>query len=886
MAKIQKVISSQEMQLDRIPDTARTTDEADALGRLGGAVGNVAAAFLSRAQDRENFKADNDYKAFQLRMQSALEEQTANMPTGGAGFHDQFMDTNFNPQREEFLNSVPERLRGEFETMLADEEGADWQLWSKRAASAERDELYRYQARATNDTHLQLAGALSLDPERYDEIFQAGIDAVNATMLPGTEKDNMIRQWEHTAQIVHLNQLLSNDPHRLLRELGVDARQLSPKARFEVVRQAVVFEEIAARGNGALAQMSQFKAAEIAQKLDDKEFPFTGGEAAIRQYLAAPDIAAKYGDAYLRDTLETFKGDQRATEATLIALMSDEDTANAWIASGYNDDLLPKDVKDYRDRVMNITKSPVGRNSPDDVVFMTGDKPRDMSDTNPDLLRRASAGFAAAGLLNVKVRSTARSEERNKEVGGAEHSQHITGNAFDVDLTGVSNARRVEIIRALSAAGVTGIGIYTNGIHVDGGGRRAWGPDHSAGSVPAWAEGVVAEHLSGSAAPALSINNRFGSLPFNERQNFVTKADSEVARRAKDQNRANVVERTQMRSSIKNEIATVRATGVATDNFDETRIATVLGEDDYVEYAHDVHQARRMFVATEGISTMPPEEMAQLLDAYDPTPGSDSFADDTALRASVLKEITRVTKMRGSRPGAAALELPQLADTRDSLQEQFNTNPAAVDPAEVQGFVAQMLDVQSQFGVPRKAQAPIPFEWAMTLGRAMANLPELGGDNSEEVRAAITALYTDEYELFGDYTDEVLVYALSVYRGGGENTSKLVVALMEGISAGGDPLGLSNADGAVDRAEDRDQVEGFGVDLGDILQFLIGPFGSSSDPHAASSDEIPEDITPEQMLRVIEGLRNADGPEDEAVLVQRYGQKAVDAAKRREAGGE
>jgi len=101
----------------------------------------------------------------------------------------------------------------------------------------------------------------------------------------------------------------------------------------------------------------------------------------------------------------------------------------------------------------------------------------------------------------LPINSGHRDPKHNAKVGGAKKSQHMHGNAVDLDVKHLSKEERVELIRQASAQGFTGIGVYNNAIHLDMGNRRSWGPTHSASSVPGWAKGVIGEHLSGKAQP-------------------------------------------------------------------------------------------------------------------------------------------------------------------------------------------------------------------------------------------------------------------------------------------------------------------------------------------------------------------------------------------------
>lgn len=91
----------------------------------------------------------------------------------------------------------------------------------------------------------------------------------------------------------------------------------------------------------------------------------------------------------------------------------------------------------------------------------------------------------------LKVISAYRDKEHNERVGGAKNSQHVHGNAFDVDVTGMSIEQRQELIRQARAAGFTGIGVYKNSLHFDVGGDRAWGPSYKRESLPEWAKEAV-----------------------------------------------------------------------------------------------------------------------------------------------------------------------------------------------------------------------------------------------------------------------------------------------------------------------------------------------------------------------------------------------------------
>jgi len=85
-----------------------------------------------------------------------------------------------------------------------------------------------------------------------------------------------------------------------------------------------------------------------------------------------------------------------------------------------------------------------------------------------------------------------RDPEKNDEVGGAKGSQHIHGNAFDVDTTGWSPEDKLALADAAWEQGFRGFGFYDNNMHFDVGAERGWGPSYSRDSIPEWAQGWTA----------------------------------------------------------------------------------------------------------------------------------------------------------------------------------------------------------------------------------------------------------------------------------------------------------------------------------------------------------------------------------------------------------
>lgn len=119
--------------------------------------------------------------------------------------------------------------------------------------------------------------------------------------------------------------------------------------------------------------------------------------------------------------------------------------------------------------------------------------------------------LSKANIPGLEVVSGYRDPQRNARVGGAKGSQHVHGNALDINIEKLSEAQRQQVIDAAIAAGARGIGIYPGGrsLHFDV--REtptAWGANPSSpysgvsdpNAYPSWARAGVAK-LFGTELP-------------------------------------------------------------------------------------------------------------------------------------------------------------------------------------------------------------------------------------------------------------------------------------------------------------------------------------------------------------------------------------------------
>jgi tape measure domain-containing protein len=138
------------------------------------------------------------------------------------------------------------------------------------------------------------------------------------------------------------------------------------------------------------------------------------------------------------------------------------------------------------------------------------------------------AKIIASGVVkNLDVISGYRSQSYNDSVGGAKGSQHVHGNAIDIDISKLTDSEKAALLQAAVAAGAKGIGIYNGGssMHLDtrAGPAATWGAlgdkyaGHAPGLHPAWAQAPLQALFSGRSnaltAPATAPNTGVSRLP-------------------------------------------------------------------------------------------------------------------------------------------------------------------------------------------------------------------------------------------------------------------------------------------------------------------------------------------------------------------------------------
>lgn len=128
-----------------------------------------------------------------------------------------------------------------------------------------------------------------------------------------------------------------------------------------------------------------------------------------------------------------------------------------------------------------------------------------LSPTTRNMLNGISSRFNPGRAISIT--SGFRNTDDNKAAGGARGSQHIHGNAVDIDVSGWSDDEKRQFLDAAIDSGARGIGIYKSGnvMHIDTRANAAtWGADPAAPYAgvpaekqPAWAQASLQRLFAG-----------------------------------------------------------------------------------------------------------------------------------------------------------------------------------------------------------------------------------------------------------------------------------------------------------------------------------------------------------------------------------------------------
>ncbi|MER8481169.1 transglycosylase SLT domain-containing protein [Mesorhizobium sp. M1322] len=473
----------------------------------------------------ELFATESRFQQFKSAQAQDLTAAGDKAEPGAFGFKEQYQGA-YKEAAKQFMTTVPDELKPVYDAKLFSTEES---LINGEggAGDFERKQRKSYYKTSVDEGLTAIESRLYSDPSKFDDaVFEGNnyIDSIPDEDVNPIEKDALRRGWKAKAQLAALNGM---KPADRLRALGEAPGQDDIIQAIQGVESEGDAGAVSPKGAIGLMQVMPDTAVEIAGELQDPNFPATPDAQA--EYLKDPAVSEQYGTYYFNKLLARYDGD---TEAALIAYNGGAARADKWIASGRNDAVIPQESADYYKKVMARTKGGAvvggqksgGKEQPviiGDAAGRVGNP--DVHGVNSVVISRFKQVQNAFG-ASVPIVSGFRDPERNAKAGGARKSQHMHGNALDLDVSKLSNEERVRLIQTASSLGFTGIGVYANSLHLDIGSRRAWGASHHSDSVPTWARDAIASHMAGKGEPlgqrggaGFKVDPRFADMDYVSR---------------------------------------------------------------------------------------------------------------------------------------------------------------------------------------------------------------------------------------------------------------------------------------------------------------------------------------------------------------------------------
>lgn len=510
----------------------------EGMRQIGNALGNLVglgAAAREKEKRRAALEAATGFATLSENLQQDLTVQKDEAAIDGNGLADGFNTKSLTPKTEAFLAAIPDpELRDEYRLRLQPLIAK----YKNDAVNAEYDKGNSYSIGRLGDLRDEKAVGIATDPAKFENWvtdYEQEID--RAPNITPTQREELKRKWRQAAPSLLAETLQANDPETLYFATG---HGTSAERRSYVVKSiigAVAQQESSgnpntprsSRGATGIMQVMPETGTEIAKELHDANFPVNGTEQEKADYLQIESVSYRYGAHYLEKML---KQNHDNLTLALIAYNAGQQRADEFVEKGGDWSKMGAWAKETQPYVSNIIESlgtkrfatNIGIPKPAGETPGLGSGARlppyfgsqagrvavntDFSKLNPELLDKWTLVQGAFGkqlpIVSgyrgdlVQDPKTGKMVTRNELAGGASGSQHLTGDAIDIDVSKLSKAERIKLIETASAAGMTGIGVYNNSIHFDvRDARKAWGPSHGYESVPGWAKSTVMKHLAG-----------------------------------------------------------------------------------------------------------------------------------------------------------------------------------------------------------------------------------------------------------------------------------------------------------------------------------------------------------------------------------------------------
>ncbi len=184
-------------QSNRSLDIGRGARVINTDGGLGAAIAGVGSSidatgdlFIRKQQQKEDFRAENEYQKLQLSHQSAMDDEKNKIEGDGTGFHDNFLGDDYNKRNSDFITNLPRRLQEKY----ASKSSVANERWSINAARIESEQGKDYDRFQIGQRSEEIRSEIYSDDSKYNDGVTRGVELINASSLSKLEKQKLANE--------------------------------------------------------------------------------------------------------------------------------------------------------------------------------------------------------------------------------------------------------------------------------------------------------------------------------------------------------------------------------------------------------------------------------------------------------------------------------------------------------------------------------------------------------------------------------------------------------------------------------------------------------------------------------------------------------------------
>lgn len=250
----------------------------------------------------------------------------------------------------------------------------------------------------------------------------------------------------------------------------------------------------------------------------------------------------------------------------------------------------------------------------------------------------------------------------------------------------------------------------------------------------------------------------------------------------------------QVKELIKDDLASIEATGEGVEELTQESVARVLGNEAAVEWLSSRENAAEFQETTADFTEIPLDEIRTRVNDLAPEPGV-GFRDAQKYHDQAARLMVEIEKQRLRDPAAAADQTEAVQQALDAIEP--------TDPETFHALTEARLAAQERLGIDPALRTPITKNEAKTLTREVVTTPEiLRKEVVDEMVRTVDAA-------FGPHADDVLRFAISeTVRD--DDTANLIIATFRNLQED-KAIGVANAQ-ALEQEADTRQAEAFSRD--------------------------------------------------------------------------